>query len=156
MKIKTIHREVAKLLWEGDLTIAEIASSKGICDRIIYRWKNDSDFDAVLTEIEENHKTAAKREAIRWARRSVKTLLKLQDFATSKDQQGKIVSEVFKFGADVARKAAVDLLEMAEVKVNKEEGVGFGNNPIFIIQTNGDQPKTQNKPQDFSKRFRLE
>lgn len=156
MKIKNVHREIAKLLWEGDLTIEEIATLKKVSDRAIYRWKNDPDFDALFKITEEGYKTAAKREAIRRGKRSVQTLLKLQDFATEKDQGGNVIREEFKFGADVARKAAVDLLEIAEVKIKLEEGHGASNTPIFIIQTNGNQSKATDKPQEFSKRFRPE
>lgn len=142
MRIKNVHREIAKLLWEGDLTVTEIALQKGVSDRAIYRWKNDPDFDALFKGIEDNFKTSAKREAMRWARRSVKTLVKLQDIAINKDERtGAVVSEEFKFGSDVARKAACDLLEMAEVKVDRIEGKGFEHNEIFNLLgaiTNGD------------------
>lgn len=125
MQITETHREVAKLIWDGDLEIAEIAGLKGITERTVYNWKNKPEFDRLLTDLEEEHRSLAKREAVRWARRSVKTLVKLQDIAVTKNQNGEIISEEFKFGADTARKAAVDLLEMAEVKVDKKQGEDF-------------------------------
>jgi uncharacterized protein (DUF433 family) len=40
---------------------------------------------------------------------------------------------------------------------DKIEGEGFASSaPIFIIQSNHNQPKTEDKPQDVSKRFCLE
>jgi transposase len=126
MQITALHREVAKLIWEGNLELAEIASQKEITERTIYNWKNKLEFDQLLKDLEEEHRSLAKREAIRWARRSVKTLVKLQDIAITKNKEtGEVVSEEFKFGADVARKAACDLLEMAEVKVEKNQGEDF-------------------------------
>jgi hypothetical protein len=157
MKIGTIHREVAKLLWEGDLTIEQIALKYNRSDRAIYRWKNDPDFNAVLTEIEENHKTQAKRESIRWARRSVKTLIKLQDYAAIKNEKGDIVGEEFKFGADVARKAACDLLEMAEVKIDKIQGEGFGSSTLLVIRSgNGDRSAEGQEAEAVSGRLRFQ
>jgi transposase len=122
MQITETHREVAKLIWEGNLELAEIATLQKITERTIYNWKNKPEFDQLLKDLEDEHKSLAKREAIRWARRSVQTLIKLQDIKKIKDKiTGETLSEEFKFGADVARKAACDLLEMAEVKVQKGE-----------------------------------
>jgi len=39
---------------------------------------------------------------------------------------------------------------------DKIEGEGFASGPIFIIQSNGDKSKTEDKPQNLSKRFRFE
>jgi|GEM_PF-3441138 len=125
MQITETHRKVAKLIWEGNLELAEIAALQEITERTIYNWKNKPEFDQLLKDLEEEHRSLARREAIRWARRSVKTLVKLQDIAITKNQSGETISEEFKFGADVARKAACDLLEMAEVKVEKRQGEDF-------------------------------
>jgi hypothetical protein len=44
-----------------------------------------------------------------------------------------------------------------EVEPLKIQGEGFANNsPVFIIQSNGHEPKTADKSQDISKRFRFE
>lgn len=135
MKIESIHIEVAKLIWEGDLTLLQIATQKGITERTISNWKNQPNFAKILQDMEDEHKNAAKRESIRWARRSVKTLVKLQDIAASwTDEHGKVWPEEFKFGADVARKAAVDLLEMAGVKPVEVEGNVGGTLTLRILR----------------------
>lgn len=157
MKIIDIHREVAKLIWDGDLTLLQIAGQKRITERTISNWKLKPEFDQLLKNLEDEHRSLAKREAIRWARRSVKTLVKLQDIAITKDASGQVVSEEFKFGADVARKAACDLLEMAEVKVQKVEGEGFAGSSLIIVQSgNGDRSAEGNKAETVSDRFRFQ
>lgn len=158
MSLSAKQREFCKLKYKDDLTDDEIAIKVGIGARSVYYWLSNSEIQAEIKRLEDQDRESAKRESIRWARRSVKTLVKLQDIAIIKDKEtGIVISEEFKFGADVARKAAVDLLEMAEVKVQKVEGEGIANNgPIFIIQSNGNHRETKDKPQDVSKRFRFE
>jgi hypothetical protein len=135
MEITQLHRDIAKLIWEADLTLAQIAAEKKLTERGIYNWRQKPEFEQILKDLEDEHKTAAKREAIKSAKQSVRTLVKLQDIAAAyTDKDGKDHPEEFKFGADVARKAAVDLLEMADVKISAEEGGGKVLGKLLLIR----------------------
>jgi len=143
MKLLKIHVDVANDLSLGQLSMQAIADKHDIRSRqTIYDWMACQEFKDFLTKLEEGHKRMALLMARRWATEAVKRLV--MNF-TNKD-----------IDPEVARKSAMDLLDIAGLKIQKVEGEGIGGSPVFIIQTNHNQPKTEDKPQDVSKRFRLE
>jgi len=158
MSLSEKEIELCKLKYKDDLNDEEIGVQIGIVGRTVRRWLKREEIQAEVKHLEDQDKESAKRESIRWARRSVKTLVKLQDIAIVRNEAGEVISEEFKFGADVARKAAVDLLEMAGVKVNVEEGEKTGGvSSIVIVQSgNGNRTAENNKPEAIPNRFRFQ
>jgi len=119
MNITDKHRQVANLLWQGELTVEKIAEQFQIAPATIYNWKNKPEFQAILTEIDETYRLNARRKAIRLSNKAIDTLEKLLDENREK-------------AVDTARKSAVDLLTTAEVKT--EEGETKGSIDLHIFR----------------------
>lgn len=75
----------------------------------------------------------------------------------------KLYDDLIKISAGIRTKEIIETLQGLIAQIQKEveplkiSGEGFANSsPVFIIQSNGHEPKTEDKSQDISKRFRLE
>ena len=124
MEINEKHRTIAKLLWNGDLTIEEIGKQEKVSPTTIYKWKLKPEFQKLLFDIDDEHRQKAKRQAVKWAERSMKTLVKLQEFNEATGE--------FPHDPETARKAAVNVLESAEVTPKEEDSKG--SKSIIIIR----------------------
>jgi uncharacterized protein YjcR len=140
MRILEKHRKIAKLLWNGDLTVEKIAEQFKVSDDTIYYWQRQPEFQKLLFDIDDEHRQKAKRQAVKWAERSMKTLVKLQEYTEPKfDEAGKeIVAGGFPHDPETARKAAVNVLESAEVTPKDEDSKG-SKNIIIIRDGNGNK-----------------
>ena len=141
------QRLFAKLRYEDELPNPELAQKCGIADRTIYEWDKNPLIQEEIKRLAEADTRKAQRILERGSIAAAKALMELVE----KDNWRKL------FNQEIARKAACDILQAAGIaikpKENQEEGVG--SNPIFIIQTDGSQPKTEDKTKEFSKRFSL-
>jgi DNA-binding XRE family transcriptional regulator len=141
MKLTEKHIRVANALSEGEKTQGEIAKEYGISARTIYNWEKDPNFQACLEGIKNRWKGIAQVMAGRWAVEAIKVLRK--QMRSEEDE--------------VSRKAAMDLLQIAGLKVEQVKGEGFANQSVFVIRANanGDESTKDDKVKDFSGRFRL-
>jgi len=126
MRITEKHREVAKLLWDGELTIEKIAEQSKLAPSTIYEWKKKPEFQNILTEIDETYRLNARRKAIRLSDEAIKTLKEL-------------LAERGEKTVDTARKSAVNLLEAGGVKSTEASESGSGKNIIIIRNGNGNK-----------------
>jgi len=143
MRLTKKHIDVANELALGKLSMEKIADKHGVRSRqTIYDWLGHEEFSDFLDQIEKKYKRMALCVAGRWATEAVKRLI--VNF-TEKDCD-----------PEVARKSAMDLLNIAGLKVDKVQGEGFENNTVVIIRSDGDEIKAKDKKtKEFSGRFRL-
>ncbi len=111
MRINLRHREVAKDIWDGNLSQQEIARKYNVSERTIRRWQSHPDFKAFLTGIDESYQKATRMVVIRHAQRAVKALVKLTETVTVKTETGE--EQRFKYRPETVRKAACDILVLA-------------------------------------------
>jgi len=118
MKINIKHREVAKDIWDGNLSQQEIAGKYNVSERTIRRWQSDPDFKAFLTGMDESHQKATKMVVIRYAQRAARALVELTEIVMVKTETGE--AQRFKYRPETVRKAACDILVLAGLMKPKE------------------------------------
>jgi len=118
MRINMKHREVAKDIWDGNLSQKEIARKYNVSERTIRRWQSDPGFKAVLNGIDESYQKATRMVVIRYAQRAVKALVKLTETVMVKTETGE--AQRFKYRPETVRKAACDILVLAGLMKPKE------------------------------------
>jgi len=111
MELTKKHLEVANKLSLGQKSMETIAKEHGICRATIYNWMEDEDFSAFMDQLEKKHKRMALFIAGRWATEAVKRLV-----VNVTDENG---------DPEVARKSAMDLLDIAGLRIQKIKGEGF-------------------------------
>lgn len=117
-KVTQKIRDFANDLWEGQLSISELATKYETTTRTISRWKKRPEIQEILRQINEDRRTAIKRTALKYAERATKSLVKLTETVTIKTEQDE--EQRFKYSPETVRKAACDILELAGLSKNKE------------------------------------
>ena len=112
MKLTKKHIDVANDLALGKLSMQAIANKHGLRNRqTLYDWLAHEEFSGLLDQIEKKYKRMALCIAGRWATEAVKRLV-----MNTTDK---------KVDPEIARKSAMDLLNIAGLKVDKVRGEGF-------------------------------
>jgi uncharacterized protein YjcR len=124
MKTNRKHQNVAKDIWDGNLSQQEIARKYNISERTIRRWQVDSDFKALLQGINESYRKTTNMVVIRYAQRAAKALVKLTETVVIKTKIGE--AQRFRYRPETVRKAACDILELAGIKLGAEDSKESG------------------------------
>lgn len=135
MKTTKRHREIANDIWEGELSQEQIAEKHNTPARTIRDWMQRPEFQALLDEKDEEHRKAAKREATKFAKRATKVLVKLTETQKIKVDEN-TENERFIYSDETVRKAAGDILEMAEAKPQKVDRGDIEKHKSHDIDTN--------------------
>jgi DNA-binding XRE family transcriptional regulator len=139
MRLTEKHIRVANALAEGEKTQGDIAKEYGVSARTIQNWEKQPEFQAELEKIKNRWKGIAQVMAGRWAVEAIRVLRK--QMRSEQDE--------------VARKSAMDLLQIAGLKVEQVKGEGIASQSVFVIRSNGDESEKDDKTEKFSGRFRL-
>ena len=119
MKITDRHIKFAKLTLEAKLKAPEIAAQCGISERQGRNWKKDPEIEQLIGAFADEAIRDAKRLLTRHAKRAAQVLVKLLE--TRQIQEGEVIRQEFVYEPEVVRKAARDILRLANISVESKE-----------------------------------
>ena len=121
MRITERHIEFAKLTLQGGLQAPEIAASCGISERQARNWKKRPEIEQLVNSLSEEAMGNAKRIFARCAKRAAQVLVKLLE--TRQIQEADTIHQEFVYKPEVVRKAAGDILRLANIGSERKEQI---------------------------------
>ncbi|MGB7062615.1 MAG: hypothetical protein WBF13_09735 [Candidatus Zixiibacteriota bacterium] len=147
MKITNRHIKFAKLLLEGQLKAPEIAVQCGISERQGRNWKKRPEIERLMNSLSEEAMRNPKRILARYAKRAVQVLVKLLE--VRQVQQGDTIHQEFVYKPELVRKAAGDILRLANIGVETKEQTSPS---IFIIRKTAASSDVEKRALKLAKR----